>query len=341
MDLMKDQFRFSFELLGEESRILGTIPLPSSALAPARECVALAASRRSPARRWFAAQEVAVNPVWCVDSDAYVRALRAVVPTASNSEWAHGEPATVQQDLPIDFLRDVAVRVARQSGIDSSDFKSYRLLAEPIVEPAPSGFVVTHLEPDIEVGTAPFAELARHAVTVNGVDDRDPCVIVPRPVLDSCSALTVSAGDNETGGALLGYVTRDMASGDLFIQVTDQLPAEHAEGRQTRFTFTTDSWASIRRQIAQRKRHELLVGWWHSHPVRSWCRTSGRSQRDQGDFELMNVFSRTDVEAHAQICPQAWGIALLMSNSMDGVEPSMFGWRDACVQSRGFHVLPQ
>jgi hypothetical protein len=106
-----------------------------------------------------------------------------------------------------------------------------------------------------------------------------------------------------------------------------------------RLTFTSDTWTDFRRALELRRRDEIMLGWWHSHPVREWCRKCPiERQRDcamRGDF-----LSEDDRLLHRTIFPRAWGLALVVNDvSFSDPTHSLFGWRLGVIELRDFRVL--
>jgi len=176
--------------------------------------------------------------------------------------------------------------------------------------------------------------------------EEDLPVFMPQYVLDEVWDTMRSAGPIETGGILIGHLRRDVAREELFLEVSAQVPAQHAEQELTRLTFTPETWAAVDAAIALRGRKEMQVGWWHSHPAGEWCnacppdvqaqcKASGKSS---GDF-----FSAHDVALHRTVFPRAYNVALLITESCHaparGPVWRLFGWRYGMVAARGFRVL--
>jgi hypothetical protein len=168
-------------------------------------------------------------------------------------------------------------------------------------------------------------------------------VFVPRRVLMEAEAQARAGGDVETGGVLLGRLHRDAAAeaapGDLFLEVTAQLPAEHTVSQATRLTFTPATWAAAAAALALRGLAESVVGWWHFHP--DFCRLRGcPPERRRSCAASSAFFSSEDVHLHATCFGAAHHVALLLSDGIrDGLSWSLYGWSHGMVAARGFHVL--
>ena len=181
--------------------------------------------------------------------------------------------------------------------------------------------------------------LERACGPVEGDDDEDDCpVFLPEQILDETRALAHAADARETGGLLIGHLHRG-ADMQLFLEVTAQLPAHHVDASQTRLTFTSDTWTEFRAALSLRRRDEIMLGWWHSHPVREWCKDCSEAQQRvcslRGDF-----LSEDDRLLHRAIFPRAYSLALVVNDvGYQGPTLSLFGWRRGLIVLRNYHVL--
>jgi hypothetical protein len=196
--------------------------------------------------------------------------------------------------------------------------------------------------PPVSIGSAVLEDyLLRSSLRPAGTapeGDGGMPVFIPDRVLDETSGLAHAAEAIETGGLLIGHLHRDATRG-LFAEVTSQLPARHVEADRTRLTFTSETWTDFRSTLELRRREEIMLGWWHSHPVREWCKSCSEEKQRQcslrGDF-----LSEDDRLLHRTVFPRAWSIALVVNDvGYDDPTFSLFGWRNALLELRGFHAL--
>ena len=117
-----------------------------------------------------------------------------------------------------------------------------------------------------------FGELVARSQPCGDANPSDIDVVLPEEVLDEICTLARDAGECETGGILLGHICRDEARADIGLEVTAHVAARHTMGDAVKLTFTSDTWTDVRAAVALRRAGELLVGWWHSHPARGWCK---------------------------------------------------------------------
>jgi hypothetical protein len=169
-------------------------------------------------------------------------------------------------------------------------------------------------------------------------EDDDP-VLIPEAVLGEVSALTLEATGRETGGILIGHLCRDEDTGRLFAKVTAQLPARHTEACSTKLTFTPATWTDVGSAIALRRTGEIMLGWWHSHPVRAWCRDCAEECRPRCTL-AEGFLSADDRRLHRMVFPRAFSLALLASDvSEEGPTFTLFGWRRGLLVTRAFTRL--
>ena len=101
-----------------------------------------------------------------------------------------------------------------------------------------------------EEDVLPFSSRSVHRHPEN---PSDFSVYIPEQVLEEAEELTRNSPTKETGGILIGHILRDPASRELYLAVTEQLPAEYTESSSTRVTFTSDTWARVNAALNLRK----------------------------------------------------------------------------------------
>ncbi|MBM4092995.1 MAG: hypothetical protein FJ276_26835 [Planctomycetes bacterium] len=215
--------------------------------------------------------------------------------------------------------------------------------AAAVPPPAVAGFSVDVVPEEAPVRLASLAAYLAGGEYRSG--DRgasvegDMPVFVPRAVLEEVTGLTRDTCSAETGGILIGNICLDERRGELFVEVTAQIAAAHAEEELTRLTFTPATWSAVDAARRLRNRGELYVGWWHSHPARQWCATCPEEKRAKcratGEF-----FSAHDIALHRCCFPRAYSVALVISDATaTGLTSALFGWRAGLVVRRGFHLV--
>jgi hypothetical protein len=163
---------------------------------------------------------------------------------------------------------------------------------------------------------------------------------LPRAVLAEAAAQTAEHPGRETGGILIGHLRRDRDAGRLFLDVTAQIPARHTEASRARLTFTPSTWTDVQAALDLRRQDEIMVGWWHSHPVREWCKDCPSGKR--ADCALARgFFSEDDRLLHRTVFPRAYSIALVVNDLELGSTFSLFGWSGGLLVARPLALRPE
>lgn len=208
---------------------------------------------------------------------------------------------------------------------------------EPPRLQAPAVFDAVDAAPHLPLPGASMADVERDAVLTGAAEADDVPVFVPQTVLDEAARLAREAGSSETGGVLVGNVHRDSGGTDLFVRVSAQLAARHTEASATRLTFTSETWTDMRAALALRRREEVMVGWWHSHPVRHWCKDCP-VERQRVCGLVRNFFSDHDRALHRAVFSAAYCVALVVNDGAGEPTFSLFGWRRGLIELRAFGV---
>ena len=274
-----------------------------------------------------------------------------------------GDGDEAPHEFPIRYFGEQALRASlelvAQGKLEKSEPFKYLVLAFPAPDApreAPSArFVVEEAEPALTLldsrlasflaaaeapgaaAGAPVTEGASGAARSSPAADAP--LFVPRSVLDEARALSREAGARETGGVLVGHLRHDAGVPESFVEVTALIAAQHTQAEVDRLTFTAESWAAARGVLALRGRDELMLGWFHSHPVRHWCRECPIEAQRQCRL-AHDYFSEHDRALHRAVFPAAWSVALVVNVVGFGEETiSMFGWREGRIEPREFHVI--
>jgi hypothetical protein len=199
---------------------------------------------------------------------------------------------------------------------------------------------IRDIAPDIPVRQSVFTQFMRFAAARECADTELLPIFIPGRVLTEVSLITQQAQEIETGGFLIGHLHHDAASADVFAEVTTQVPATGTVGEQSKLSFTSESWTAVRSALRLRRREEMLLGWWHSHPVKHWnCRECPPEK--QKVCQLTRGFlSEQDQALHRAVFSRAWCIAMVVSDVAYG-DPkiAVFGWNKGMLEARGFYVL--
>ncbi len=188
----------------------------------------------------------------------------------------NGRP--VASDFPNAHFRDFAAAIASrfvaQKKLREGEFYSYMVVAHPAPPETQNDRRSLGCKRIAErAGQRRFAQNFLARATPSGVIDIDDMpVFVSRRVLEEAAERTHAEEGTETGGILIGVLWRDPIAGEIFAEITAQIPAEHTSGSNVKLTFTPQTWAAADAALRLRRRGEIYLGYWHSHPVRAWCK---------------------------------------------------------------------
>lgn len=259
-----------------------------------------------------------------------------------------GAPADLpDRFVPTTYLEEMAQQAAKalvKSGkLADGDHFRYLVCAFPPAQEAPQArtglqLAVEDVSPPLPLLEGSVESLLEGALPYGRVDEGDFPVVVPRHIIDEAISETLRAKDKESGGTLIGYLRWDPTRREIVAQVTAQVIARHAKHELTRLEFTPQTWSDVDATLALRKRNEVWLGWWHSHPARQWCKNCPEENRRvcklSGEF-----FSDHDVAFHRAVFSRAYNVALVISDSYaSGLTWPMFGWRQGMVQQRGYYI---
>lgn len=336
--MLTSNWSIALALFREDGAAIGELPVEVD-WEPARQWVRHVALCRGDSIRGPGTAEV--HPVWHRAGSPVMRAFRLSFET----DQPPGE-------VSCEFLSTYFSGVARSlSGslieaghLTAGDVFRYVALARPS---PPNGsqsraarFVVEDVTP-APVLQERSLELQRlGAVAIGDADAKQVPAFAPRLVLEEITALAKRASPLETGGALVGHLSRDPDTRIVFSVVTAQIPAEHTAASAVRLAFSSDTWSAMRQTIAERGQGEVMLGWWHSHPVREWCRQDQWPDHADDRCSLAGgCFSEHDRAVHRTVFPGAHAIALVASDTSDAdVTFSVFGWSLGVLQARGLFV---
>jgi proteasome lid subunit RPN8/RPN11 len=170
-------------------------------------------------------------------------------------------------------------------------------------------------------------------------------VLIPRRVLEEAVEEARQAPEREVGGVLLGHLRRDAHNGEVFLQVTCQVPAERTEATTTSVTFTEATWARVREVQELRGEGEIFAGWVHSHPFRFCAECPVPAPAECVDKVL---FYSSDDEFLMELTfarPFMVGLLTAVESKLERVlghaPVRLYGWRHGEVRPRGFEVIDE
>lgn len=337
--------RLVVEILRTNGQLVGHASLDPD-WDPAIEWTRLAGLRTRGIWAPASAAERAIEALWHPElGEPFMRGFRVTLADQAGTTW--------HEDFSIRYFaesaRAAAAALVAKGALAAGDSYLYRALAyEPdtaVDAGADARFATVDAPPPLPIHDLPPAALVDASPRHADANTEDFEVYIPSAVLDEASALTAGAGDVETGGILIGHLGReapDTGASDICVAITALVPARHTVGHATKLTFTSDTWTDVRRAVALRGRGELVLGWFHSHPQQAWCREKGCSDEEQQRCTAAAGFLSTDDGAlHRTMFPRAFTVALVMTHSVQGIRPRLFGWRAGLLEARGYRVLAQ
>jgi proteasome lid subunit RPN8/RPN11 len=307
---------------------------------PAREWALFSALRQNRRGSLATLGATSVLPVWHETlGEPYIGGFRVAL--APN-----GEPE-FSVDFPNSYFKKLADAASAQlvaSGkLEAGESYLYCVLAYPrprdeAAEGGP-GSAVQEMPPELPIKTGDLADYLARSTTGGEQKDGDMPVFIPQRLLTEALALAGDAGPHETGGVLIGNLHRDEAEGTLFLVATAQIPAKHTQAESASLTFTADTWADAQAAIRLRGTDETMIGWFHSHPVKEWCKECD-PEKAKNCTLFDSIFSATDEGLHRTMFSRGWNVALLISD-MPARDPvvSLHGWRQGIIEPRGYHIL--
>jgi len=324
-----DHFRYALELIRNDGASAGQFPVEID-WEPIRQWARFDALRRDEPQE-NSQQECPALPYW---------------DEALGKPYVSGFELTENADeiVPTHYLGSPARSLANQlvdEGKLEIDTYGFRVLAYPVNDRKPATFSMTveTVNSDPVVTEGDLAELLPRARQCGDLTENDLPAFVPQRVLDECRQLTSAANGQETGGILIGGLGRDAATGAVFLETTAQISAQHTVAAETSLAFTPETWTQVQGAIDLRQRNEIMLGWWHSHPIKAWCAKCPPEKRKKCPL-LVDYFSAQDRLLHRTVFPAAYSIALVVNELAEDKQTiSMFGWRKGLVVQRGFQVL--
>jgi hypothetical protein len=321
---------------------------------PAIESTWLLGLRRGRLQPHDSTSPSTVRPVWNLKSgQPYVSGFVVHI---------HSEQGGFECEFPIAYFKDAAQTAAaelvKEGRLQDGEVFQYLTTAFPDKRPAAGPtpmFTTEPVIPPLPVEDSSL-EVFKHRAglgentgrvgdttevdgeTIKATEAGDMPVFIPQHILDETKRLSRRAGLNETGGVLVGHLHRDTNGGEVFLEVTAQLHARQAVADSRSLTFTPETWTEAQAMLDLRNRAEVWCGWWHSHPVREWCRKCPPENQKRCPMRK-DFLSGHDVQLHRTVFPRAYNIALVVNDTAVEVTHSLFGWRAGRIETRDYFIV--
>jgi len=310
---------------------------------PAREWVRFQAERRGRLLFNGALPQPEVAPIWDRKrGEPYIEGFRIQFP--GNGAGALGGDFTTAYFRKAALL--VSSKLVERGQLEAGDQFLYRVTAyegREVDPPGTSALEVSEEPPEFTLAEASLEQYRRRALPEGILEPDEMAVFFQRRVLEEARAFTLAEQGRETGGVLIGHLLQDSSVPDVFAEITAQIPAEHTRGDAVKLTFTAETWTAVTSAIRLRRRSEVYLGYWHSHPVREWCKSRECSLEKQRNCRLArDFFSEDDQALLRAVFPRAYSLGLVV-NDVAFSEPtfSLFGWHRGGIESRGYFVLEE
>jgi Prokaryotic homologs of the JAB domain len=339
--VLKNGHTFALVLFGDEGEPLGSAAVEVD-WEPAVEWTSFYFLRRGELPLNGGRGTAFIQPLWDREVGApYCRGFRVSI--------VRGRQSPCTSDFPVSYFRRLAAKAAalfvQQGKLEKGDVFRYVVVAlvrDATAETSPvGGLQVEEQVAPLRLLESSLAEWQQRAAPVGMVDPDDMPVFAPQYLLDQVATQTVAERGRETGGILIGHLHRDITVPEIFAEVTAQIPAEHTRGDAVKLTFTADTWVAVDNAIKLRRRGEIYLGYWHSHPVRAWCASRDCTLEKQRNCKLAKDFFSVDDEALLRaVFPRGHGLALVANDTaFQDLTFSWFGWREGSIQPRGYYLM--
>lgn len=340
---MKDgcNHRFLLDLRRSDGTQIGTASAEPD-LEPVRECARLEALRRGCLQPSGYDAQVDIQPSWNPRlGQPYISGLRAEVRTRGTTVFEYEAPLRFFSRL----ARAAAAQLVEKGALEEGEeftciVCAFPREAEASGEEAERRFRVEQGAAAPAVKESDFLDFQLRSVAGQQDGDGEMPVFLSQRVLEEAARLTRDAGDQETGGVLIGHLRRDAGYPEVFAEITAQIPALHTDAGTARLTFTARTWTSARAAMELRGRGEELLGWWHSHPPAVWvCKDCPEEKWSRCELG-QGFLSEHDVALHRAVFPRAYATALVATATPPGgVRFRLFGWKGGVMAPRGYRLI--
>lgn len=338
--MLSCNYQFVLELFREDRNSVGRA-LVSPDWEPAVECTEFEAMRLGQLPTVFGVTSCVVEPLW------HQEAGEPLVTSFSLSFELNDKTGCHSKLFGTSYFENTAATVAakfKESGVVGKEEKlSFQVLAFPQQPDGqkPSAFVfeTEDLDQSLLLKRSSLATTRTLANATGESPEKLYPTFIPAALLKEIAELSRNAGNKETGGILIGHLQVDENGTEIFAVITTQFPAQHTEAELMKLTFTSETWTEVRSALQLRRRGEIMLGWWHSHPARAWCKDCSEESQRQCAY-ARGFLSAHDRGLHRTMFPRAYSLALVV-NDVGFAPPSfsLFGWEDGGIAERDFYVV--
>jgi len=338
--MVHSSYQYVLDLFASVGTSLGRVA-PRVDWEPAREWARFSAIRQAklPGTEPVLGSLASIEPLWHpATGEPYVKGFRVSLSMNGQGAFAHDFSTAYFKALALQASACFVEKGKLAAGETFQFLVSAFACQEDSSQTIRRSFIAEEVVPGLPLREASLSEHLSHSDVMGVMEPGDMPVVIPRRVLRDAASLTREAGAKETGGIVLGHLHRDSSLPEVFAEVTAQLPARHVESTVASLTFTKDTWTDVRAALDLRQANELMLGWWHSHPVYELCKDCPLERRKVCKLSH-DFYSAHDHALHRAVFPRAYSIGLVV-NDVGYSDPtfSLFGWNRGVLESRGFHV---
>jgi len=240
---------------------------------------------------------------------------------------------------------DASAPLVKKGTLEAGELFDFRVTAYPTplnalakATPRPR-FEVAEVSTPLPLKLSSIKDFQSRSFVFGEHHEGDLPVFIPQEVLAEVEQATLAAATVETASVLIGHLHRDRDDGDLFLEITAQIPARNSQGTATKVTFGPETWNAVQAAVALRGENEIWAGWFHSHPAAAWCNPKCPPEARANCSLQRSFFSADDCDVHRTVFSKAFNIALLVTSTDAGLQRAMFSWRNGVIAQRGFHII--
>jgi proteasome lid subunit RPN8/RPN11 len=330
----------SLELRKRDGTPLGQVPVAAD-WEPALEAARFSALRRFQIDAIGADAVAEFKPAWHETlGEPYVGATEVVLQLPGIGDLSCRVPNSYFKSL----ASAASTPYVENGALKAAEHFDYFVTAFPSPPPRTTApererFTIQEVATPLPIKSSLLDEFYARSYECGVSDGQDIPVFIPQKVLDEAEELTRRSPAVEVAAVLIGHAHRDRAGGDLFLEVTAQIPARNPQGTATAVTFGPETWTAVRAAMALRDGHEQMVGWFHSHPASTWCNAKCPPEARAKCLLQRTFFSADDCAVHRTVFSKAFCIALLLTNTDTGLQRAVFSWRHGVIVQRAFHII--
>jgi hypothetical protein len=329
------------ELRKRDGTRLGQVPMAAD-WEPALEAARFTAMRRVPLAAIGANAVAEFRPAWHeILGQPYIRAVEVALQVSGAGEFSCHVPTSYFKTL----ARDASAPLVQKGSLREGEHFEFLVTAFPS-PPSARGVAQQRARFEIEEVPTPLPlkssileDFNARSIAVGDRNETEIPVFIPQYVLAEADQMTRDAAGVETASVLIGHMHRDMRGGDLFLEVTAQIPARNSQATATKVSFGPETWNAVQAALALRGENEQWVGWFHSHPAAFWCNPKCSPEARAQCPLQRSFFSSDDCDVHRTVFSKAFQIALLVTNTDTGLQHALFCWRNGVIVQRGFNII--